>query len=81
MTFTKHSELEIRLRENEEKMEQMSGYRMKIVEKGGTKLVDVLHKATPWAGEQCGRNRCLLCTTKAEAGNTNSQDCRRRNVV
>ena len=48
--FTKHSELANRLRDNEEKMESMSGYRMKVVERGGSKLVDLLHKANPWAG-------------------------------
>ena len=41
--FTKHSELAMRLRENEERMEQLTGYRLKIVEKGGTKLVVILH--------------------------------------
>ena len=55
--YTKHSELANRLRENEEKMESMSGYRMKIVERGGSKLVDILHKANPWAGEDCQRER------------------------
>ena len=28
-------------------MEKMTGYRMKIVEKEGTKLVDILHKSNP----------------------------------
>ena len=79
--FTRHSELAKRLKENEERMEKMTGYRMKIVEKGGTKLVDILHKSNPWAGEDCGRKNCLLCTTKKEEGKTNSQDCRRRNCV
>ena len=46
--YTKHSELAQRLRDNEERMEEMTGYRIKIVEKGGTKLVDILHKANPW---------------------------------
>ena len=79
--YTRHSGLAGMLRENEMKMQEMTGYRMKIVEKSGTKLVDVLHKANPWAGEPCGRPRCLLCRTKEEQGKTNSQDCRRRNVV
>ena len=79
--FTKHSELANRLRENEETMESMSGYRMKIVERGGSKLVDILHKANPWAGEDCHRERCLLCITKKEGGKENSQDCKRRNCV
>ena len=59
--YTKHSELALRLRESEEKMEEMTGYRIKIVEKGGTKLVDILHKANPWAGEDYNRPGCLLC--------------------
>ena len=79
--FTKHSELANRLRENEDKMESMAGYRMKIVERGGCKLVDMLHKANPWAGEDCGRERCLLCSTKKEEGKENSQDCKRRNCA
>ena len=79
--FTRHSELATRLRENEEQMEKMTGYRMKIVERGGTKLVDILHKANPWAGEDCDRKGCLLCTTKRMEGKTNTQDCRKRNCV
>jgi hypothetical protein len=79
--FTAHSELATRLRESEEKMEGMTGYRMKIVEKGGTKMVDILHKANPWAGQDCRRARCLLCITKKREGKTNTQDCRKRNCV
>jgi hypothetical protein len=45
--YTKHSELATRLRGDEERMESMTGYKIKIVEKGGTKLVDILHKANP----------------------------------
>ena len=45
--YTAHSELATRLRGNEEKMQNMTGYRLKIVEKVGTKLVDLLHKANP----------------------------------
>ena len=59
----------------------MTGYRLKIVEKVGVKLVDILHKADPWAGEQCGRSGCLMCETKVKEGKTNSQDCHRRNCV
>ena len=37
--YTAHSELALRLRESEEKMESLTGYRIKIVERGGTKLL------------------------------------------
>ena len=79
--YTKHSELATRLREGEEKMEKMTGYKLKIVEKGGTKLVDILHKANPWAGEDCKRDSCMLCRTKNEEDRKNTQDCRKRNCV
>ena len=79
--YTAHSELATRMRENEEMMKEMTGYRIKIVEKTGVKLVDMLHRANPWAGEECGRNRCLLCETKKREGKKNSQDCHKRNCV
>ena len=79
--FTAHSELATRLRENEEKMQEMTGYRLKTVGKGGTKLVDILHKANPWSGQECGRVKCLLCISRKREGKTNSQDCKNRNFV
>ena len=73
--YTSHSNLANGLRTNEEKLDGMAGYRMKVVEKGGIKLVDLLHKANPWAGQDCGRDRCMLCTTKKKEGKKFSQDC------
>jgi hypothetical protein len=81
LSFTRHLELAARLRENEEKMEEMTGYRLKIEEIGGNKLVDILHKANPWAGEDCKRKGCLLCNTKRIEGKKNAQDCRKQNCV
>ena len=52
----------------------MTGYRIKIVERGGQKLVDILHKANPWSGTDCNRKGFFLCKTKREEGLTNSQD-------
>ena len=79
--YTRHSELAVRIRENEERMEKMIGYRLKIVEKGGSKLVDLLHKANPWAGKDCERKDCLLCETKRYEKRENAQDCKKRNCV
>ena len=62
-------------------MKEMTGYQIKIVEKTGVKLVDMLHRANSWAGEECGRTRCLLCDTKKIEGKKNSQDCHKRNCV
>ena len=81
VSYTAHSELASRLRESEEQLKQMTGYRIKIVEKVGNKLVDLLHKSDPWAGDNCGRERCLLCETKVKENKVNTQDCHKRNCV
>ena len=62
-------------------MGDMTGYKLKIVEKRGTKLVDILHKANPWAGQHCERERCMICTTKQLEAKQNSQDWKKRNCV
>ena len=62
-------------------MKDMTGYKLKIVEKVGMKLVDILHKSDPWAGEECRRQGCLLCETKQKEGKKNAQDCHKRNCV
>jgi hypothetical protein len=49
--YTAHSELASKLRESDASMEERTGQRIKIVEKVGIKLVDMLHKADPWAGK------------------------------
>ena len=53
--FPKGSGLAKKLREAEEKMVDLTGYRLKIVERSGTKLEELLHKANPWQGVDCER--------------------------
>ena len=45
--FTVGSELAKRLREAEAKLQEMTGYRLKIVERSGLKLEDLLLRADP----------------------------------
>ena len=79
--YTEGSELAKRLREAEQKIQDMTGYRLKIVERAGTKLQDTLTKADPWQGMSCNRERCLLCSTKEKTGKNTTQDCTRRSLV
>ena len=79
--YTNHSELAKKLREAEEKLEELTGYRLKIVERAGFKLEDLLHKSDPWQGQDCGRELCLLCETKQKTGKQKSQDCTKRSCV
>ena len=52
------------LRAVETKMGPLTGWRIKFVERAGVKMVDMLHKADPWQGADCERDRCKLCKTK-----------------
>ena len=53
--YTNGSVLAKRLREAEENLLTSTGYKLKIVERGGTKLEDLLHKSDPWQGQDCER--------------------------
>ena len=57
---TTNSGLARNLREKENELEKVTGDRIKIVEKSGTKLEDILTKTDPWKGTDCGRQNCIL---------------------
>ena len=44
-------------------------------------MVDMLHKADPWEGADCERERCKLCYTKQKTGKNTSQSCTKRSVI
>ena len=54
---------------------------MKIVERGGLKLEDVLVKKNLWEGENCEREKCLLCDTKFKDEKIVKKSCTKRNLV
>ena len=43
-----------RLREVEDNMEKNNGYRIKIVEEAGEKILDILHSSHPWKEKDVG---------------------------
>ena len=65
-----------RLRLAEKQLADLTGENVKIVERGGTTLKQVLHKSNPWTGGFCGRIDCLPCITGDEKG-----DCMKRNIL
>ena len=79
--YTTNSELAKKLREAESSLEQLTGYKLKIVERAGSKLEDLLTRSNPWRGQDCGRSMCLLCQTKEVTGKLKTQDCSARNCV
>ena len=73
--------MEKRLREAEAQLETQTGYRIKIVERTGTKIEDMLHRSNPWQGQDCKREGCLLCRTKVKTDKYHDQDCTKRCLV
>ena len=76
---TTRSELAKRWRNRLEIFEKIGSIKLKVVERTGTKLVDLVHKSDPWSDLDCEREDCLLCNS------SNSEQrkglCKRRNVV
>ena len=65
-----------RLRQTEKQLMELTGERVKIVERGGCSMKQILHKSNPWAGAFCGRPECFPCKSGDEKG-----DCFKRNIV
>ena len=72
---THRGELATRLRQAESEIQKVGKTRVKIVEESGNMSKSLIHKANPWAGENCMRSDCMICNTGEKNG-----DCRRRNV-
>ena len=62
-------------------MGKLTKNKIKIVERTGTKIQDILTKANPWKGQDCQRTNCLLCITKQRTEKNQMQDCHKRNLV
>ena len=57
---TENSELAKRIRDKLKSFEELSCIRVRIVERTGRKLVDILHKSNPWEAVDCVREDCIL---------------------
>ena len=75
------SQLVKELRSAENMLGESTGAKLKIVERCGTKIADILTSSDPWKGKDCMREGCLLCQTKSLTGKLLSQDCRKRSIV
>ena len=50
-----------RLRMEEENLAKATGWKYKIVERGGRQLKDLLTKSNIFGKEKCGREKCMAC--------------------
>ena len=53
-----------------------SGFRIKVVERSGTKIKDVLHRKDPFKRNQCEREDCFVC----RSGGKGKSICNKENI-
>ena len=78
---TRDSGLASIIRERENKLFEVTGDKVKVVEKAGQKLEHILAGKDPWRGKDCRRPNCLLCSTKVRTGKELNKDCSKRNIT
>ena len=64
-----------RFREAERELSRLTGFRVKITERNGTKAKAILQKGNPWSELMCQNEECYPCT------NGDKFDCTRRSIV
>ena len=72
---TPRGELAARIRAEEDKLAAITGFRVRVAERGGTKLINLLHPTNPWEETVCSRDNCYPCSTGDEA------DCFEQNIL
>ena len=72
---TPGGELASRYRQAESNLSAITGFRIKVVEKTGTAVKNILHKSNPWEDGFCSRVSCYPCQTGDE------KSCFTRNIV
>ena len=55
----------------------MTEFHIKVVERGGSKLSQLLANTNPWAGGNCGRQGCVTC----EQGGDKLPPCTKRSIL
>ena len=76
---TPEGELARRIQEGDDRMREGTGERrIKVVERGGETLREMLCRNNPWGNMKCERERCLSCEHSKEG---KGGACKRENVV
>jgi Uri superfamily endonuclease len=66
-----------RLQETEDRLADITGYRVRISETSGSQLCRLLPNTNPWSGQDCLRLDCYTCGQQGEK----FEDCKTRNVL
>ena len=79
--YTKNGELASDLRKVVQDLRPWTKLNLKIVERSGQKLQDLLCKSNPWDSTDCGRDMCFTCTSSAKDEKSPYKSCFKRSIV
>ena len=54
---------------------------LKVVERAGEQLQEILCKSNPWENESCKRENCFTCDSSTGSDENKFKNCRQRSVV
>ena len=65
------------MREVLQRLEGVVQFKVKVAERTGSKMKDILSNTNPWAGAHCGQIGCITCNQSTE----DMPDCTKRSLV
>ena len=78
---TPNSELAKCLRKVVNDLRPWTNIGIKIVERAGERIEDILHKSDPWEKKDCGRKDCAPCISSSESDKLPYKNFTKRSVV
>ena len=79
--FTPNSELASRIRDVFIKLKPWTGLNLKVIERVGEKIEDMIHRSNPWDDVNCERAECFSCKSSAKMSEPKYSYCKTRSIV
>jgi len=74
---TVNSELAHEIRKVVQTLKPWTGLNIKVVERAGDRLEDILHKSNPWEDIDCLRDACITCKTSVSSEKLPLKNCKK----
>ena len=78
---TKDSVLANQIRDMIQKLKPWTGINLKVVERAGDKIQDLLHKSNPWEDQDCERKSCHTCISSTKSDESVFKSCTKRSII
>ena len=76
-----NSELATEIKKLVQTLRPWTNLNLKVVERGGHKLQDMLCKSNPWDSTACDRVDCFTCNSSIKCEKQNFKSCYKRSIV